>query len=220
MPESAARTPMTEEQIRTATIGEPTRLAGPVVLAARDPAWPARFQREAGRVRRALGCRALRIEHVGSTAVPDLAAKPIVDALLVVADSAGEPAYVPPLTAAGYMLRIREPDWHEHRLFKGPDTDLNLHVFSAGCPEIERMLLFRDWLRANTADRQLYARTKRVLARQDWQYVQNYADQEGGYRGDCGARPRGRWPSVAQAHARPAPGLSWRPGSAAVPAAM
>jgi GrpB-like predicted nucleotidyltransferase (UPF0157 family) len=74
------------------------------------------------------------------------------------------------------MLRIREPDWYEHRVFKGPDTDVNLHVFSPGCPEIERMLLFRDWLRGNASDRQLYERTKRELARQNWKYTQNYAD--------------------------------------------
>jgi GrpB-like predicted nucleotidyltransferase (UPF0157 family) len=96
--------------------------------------------------------------------------------LLVVADSADEPSYVPALEGAGYVLRIREPDWYEHRVFKGPDTDINLHVFSPGCPEIERMLLFRDWLRGNESDRQLYERTKRELAGKDWKYVQNYAD--------------------------------------------
>jgi GrpB-like predicted nucleotidyltransferase (UPF0157 family) len=176
MPEPADHAPMTEEQIRAATLGEPRALAGPIPLVAYDPAWPGLFQREAERIRRALGDRALRVEHIGSTAVPGLAAKPIVDILLVLADAADEPAYVPALTAAGYVLRIREPDWYEHRLFKGPDTDVNLHVFSAGCPEIERHLLFRDWLRANEPDRQLYERTKRDLARQHWKYVQNYAD--------------------------------------------
>ena len=74
------------------------------------------------------------------------------------------------------MLRIREPDWFEHRVFKGPDTNVNLHVFSAGCPEIDRMLRFRDWLRSNEADRELYERTKRELAAQEWAYVQDYAD--------------------------------------------
>ena len=96
--------------------------------------------------------------------------------LLVVEDSADEPAYVPTLEAAAYVLRIREPEWYEHRMFKGPDTDINLHVFSPGCPEIDRMLLFRNWLRSNTSDRQLYERTKRELARKDWKYTQNYAD--------------------------------------------
>jgi GrpB-like predicted nucleotidyltransferase (UPF0157 family) len=98
------------------------------------------------------------------------------DLLLVVADSSAESAYVPALEAAGYVLRIREPDWYAHRVFNGPDTDVNLHVFSTGCPEIERILIFRDWLRDNPSDRALYERTKRALAEQDWSYTQNYAD--------------------------------------------
>jgi GrpB-like predicted nucleotidyltransferase (UPF0157 family) len=170
------RAPMTEEQLRAVTVGELTPLTGRIRIVDYDPAWPAQFRREAERIRAALGDRVLRIEHVGSTAVPGLAAKPLIDVLLVVADSADERAYVPDLVAAGYVLRIREPDWYEHRLFKGPDVDLNLHVLSAGCPEIERYLIFRDWLRANEADRELYARTKRELAQRAWKYVQNYAD--------------------------------------------
>ena len=112
--------------------------------------------------------------------MPGLAAKPRIDLLLIVADTADEAAYVPALAAAGYVLHIREPDWYEHRLFKGPDTDINLHVFSAGCEEIDRMLLFRDWLRAHPDDRQLYERTKRELARRDWTHLQNYADAKTG----------------------------------------
>ena len=166
----------TEAEIRAATIGELKPLAGPIVLAEYDPAWPQLFEREAGRIRAALGQRALRIEHAGSTAVPGLAAKPVIDVVLVVADSADEEAYVPSLEAAGYVLRIREPDWYEHRVFKGPDTNVNLHVFSQGCAEIERMVLFRDWLRRNESDRQLYERTKRELAEKEWKYTQNYAD--------------------------------------------
>ncbi|HLH24358.1 MAG TPA: GrpB family protein [Chloroflexota bacterium] len=176
MSEPTARAPMTEEQLRAATVGELQALTGPIRLVAYDPRWPALFRREADRIQRLLGDRALRVEHVGSTAVPGLAAKPILDLLLVVADSGDEPAFVPALTGAGYVLRIREPDCYQHRLFKGPDTEVNLHVFSAGCPEIDRMLRFRDWLRAKEADRALYERTKRALAQQRWKYVQNYAD--------------------------------------------
>ena len=91
-------------------------------------------------------------------------------------DSAAEPAYVPDLEAGRYVLRVREPQWFQHRLFKGPDTDVNVPVFSAGCPEVERMLRFRDWLRADAPDRELYARVKRELASRDWTYVQQYAD--------------------------------------------
>jgi GrpB-like predicted nucleotidyltransferase (UPF0157 family) len=140
------------------------------------PGGPSSLKREAHRIRAALGRRALRIEHTGSTSVPGLAAKPIVDILLVVVDSADEDTYVPALEAAGYILHIREIDWYQHRMFRGPDTEINLHVFSSGCSEIDRVLMFRDWLRSNAADRDLYARTKLALAQQEWRHVQNYAD--------------------------------------------
>jgi GrpB-like predicted nucleotidyltransferase (UPF0157 family) len=166
----------TDGQIKAAHIGEPTLLAGPVQIADYDPTWPQFFEREAERIRAALGERILLIEHVGSTSVPGLAAKPKIDILLVVANSAEETAYVPDLEAKAYVLHIREPEWYEHRVFKGSDTDLNLHVLSVGCPEIDRMLLFRNWLRSNVSDRQLYERTKRELARKKWKYMQNYAD--------------------------------------------
>jgi GrpB-like predicted nucleotidyltransferase (UPF0157 family) len=141
-----------------------------------DPTWPEQFRCEANRIRTLLGSRALQIEHVGSTSVPGLAAKPILDILLVVANSAAEEVYVPLLEAARYSLSIREPNWYEHRMFKGPDSDINLHVLSSGCPEIDRMLLFRDWLRENTPDRELYANTKRSLAEKKWSSVQDCAD--------------------------------------------
>jgi len=165
----------TEEQLRAVTIGELVPLSAPVRLVEYDPDWPLRFRREADRIRAVLGDRVLELEHVGSTAVPGLPAKPIIDVLLVLANSADEPTYVPAMQAAGYVLRIREPNWNEHRLFKGPDSNINLHVFSSGCPEIARMLVFRDWLRINTSDRDLYARTKLELAKMNWKYVQNYA---------------------------------------------
>jgi GrpB-like predicted nucleotidyltransferase (UPF0157 family) len=167
---------MSEDQIRAATIGEPARLDGRVHLEEYDPDWPRLFEREAARIRAALGDRAVIVEHVGSTSVPGLAAKPRIDIVLAVPDSADEPAYVPALEGAGYVLRIREPEWYEHRVFKGPDTEVNLHVFSVGCPEIDRMLAFRDHLRGNPADLELYERTKRDLADRTWAYVQNYAD--------------------------------------------
>ena len=172
----AQHLPSTEEQIRKATIGELIPLSGPIEIADYDSEWARLFQREKERIQAALGASIVLIEHVGSTSVPELAAKPKIDLLLVVASSADEPSYAPALEEAGYVLRIREPDWYEHRVFKGPDTDINLHVFSPGCKEIDRMLLFRDWLRSNPADRRLYEQTKRELARKDWQYTQNYAD--------------------------------------------
>lgn len=170
------RRPMSEAQIRAATVGELRPHDAPIGLVEYDSEWPALFEREAHRIRAALGDRVIRLEHTGSTSVPGLAAKPIIDMTLVVADSSTEADYVPALEAAGYVLRIREPEWYEHRVFKGPDTNINLHVFSAGCPEIERMVAFRDWLRSNKEDRELYERTKRDLGDRQWQYVQNYAD--------------------------------------------
>ncbi len=168
--------PLTDEEIRASTVGELQPLNGQIRLVEYDPAWPNLFQREDGRIRSTLGDRVLRLEHTGSTSVPGLAAKPIIDMLLVVAASGDEPAYVPDLEAAGYVLRIREPDWHEHRVFKGPDTNVNLHVLSAGSPEIDRILAFRDRLRSHPDERALYERTKRELSSRDWKYVQNYAD--------------------------------------------
>jgi GrpB-like predicted nucleotidyltransferase (UPF0157 family) len=140
-----------------------------------DSRWPETFRLEADRLRAVLGHRALQIEHTGSTSVPGLAAKPVIDMLLVVADSADENSYLPALESSGYKLRIREADWHEHRMFKGPDADINLHVFSSGCPEIGRVLRFRNWLRRDAADRDLYARTKLALAEKDWRDVDEYA---------------------------------------------
>ena len=147
-----------------------------ITLVEYDSAWPERYSLVEQEIREALGGAALQIEHVGSTSVPGLAAKPIIDIVLVVAHSAQEDAYVPPLQAAGYALRVREPDWYEHRMLRGGDEDVNLHVFSAGCPEIERMLRFRDRLRSNAADRERYEAAKRELARRDWGDVQDYAD--------------------------------------------
>ena len=165
-----------DDEIRAATIGEPTRVDGPIHLAEYDAWWPLRYQGEAARIRATLGQRALLVEHVGSTSVPGLAAKPIIDIVLAVADSADEAAYVPSMEAAGYVLRIREPDWFEHRLFKDPHATVNLHVFSVGCVEIDRMLEFRDRLRGDEAERRRYEAAKRELAARDWTYVQHYAD--------------------------------------------
>jgi GrpB-like predicted nucleotidyltransferase (UPF0157 family) len=168
-----------DDYMADVTIGPRRRVDGPIILADADPGWPALYEREAARVRDALGDRVLLLEHVGSTSVPGLPAKPIIDMLLVVADSSDEPSYLPSLEAAGYVLRIREPDWQEHRLFKGPDTDINLHTFSTGSTEIERMIAFRDRLRTDDGERDRYLRTKRELAARHWVYVQDYADAKG-----------------------------------------
>jgi len=168
--------PTSEEYLSAVTIGEREPHRAPVELADYDSAWPELYLREEEKIRGALGDGAIRIEHAGSTSVPGLAAKPVIDVLLEVADTTDEASYVPALEAEGYALRIREPDWFEHRLLKGVDPSVNLHVFPAGCPEVDRMLAFRDHLRENEADRKLYERTKRELAVQTWEHVQHYAD--------------------------------------------
>jgi GrpB-like predicted nucleotidyltransferase (UPF0157 family) len=168
--------PRTDEEILAITIGGQPEHNARIHLAEYDPSWPGLFEREAARIGAALGPKMLRIEHVGSTSVPGLAAKPLIDIVLVVDDTRDEHEYVPLLEAAGYVLRIREPDWFEHRLFKGPDTNVNVHTFSAECEEVERMVAFRDWLRTHDDDRERYLATKRELAQRDWKYVQNYAD--------------------------------------------
>jgi GrpB-like predicted nucleotidyltransferase (UPF0157 family) len=170
------RAPTSDEALKAAWVTPPPVLNGPIQLVPSSPEWPLLFEREAARIRSLLGDRVVRIEHVGSTSVPGLSAKPIIDILLIVPNSADEATYVPALEAAGYRMVIREPDWYEHRVFKGPDTNINLHTFSTQCPETERMLLFRDWLRTHPDDRLLYEATKRELAQREWKYVQNYAD--------------------------------------------
>jgi D-3-phosphoglycerate dehydrogenase / 2-oxoglutarate reductase len=165
-----------DSALQEITVGQVIPHNARIALADYDPEWPARFDRESQRIRDALGETAVRTEHVGSTSVPGLVAKPIIDVLLVVPDSADEPSYVPALEAAGFRLRIREPEWFQHRMLKGPGVDVNLHVFSVGASEIDRMLAFRDRLRSSAADRDRYAQAKRELAQHEWRHVQHYAD--------------------------------------------
>ena len=151
-------------------------LSKPIVIVPYDPQWPLRYAALARDIHAALGDRVLALEHVGSTSVPGLSAKPVIDVILAVSDSGDEPAYVPALEALGYVLKIREPEWFNHRLLKTPDAGVNLHVFTQDCEEIARMIAFRDWLRTHEADRTLYERTKQELAARTWKYMQNYAD--------------------------------------------
>jgi GrpB-like predicted nucleotidyltransferase (UPF0157 family) len=170
------RQQISDEALDKVWIDGAPRLDGPVTLVDYDPEWPSLFAREEARIRSILGDRVVELHHAGSTSVPGLAAKPIIDIVLVVPDSSDESSYVPDLESAGYRLVIREPEWQEHRVFKGPDTNINLHTFSPGSPEVARMTGFRDWLRTHPEDRELYELEKRTLAAQTWAYVQNYAD--------------------------------------------
>ncbi|MFD2417679.1 GrpB family protein [Amycolatopsis pigmentata] len=140
-----------------------------------DPEWPRRFERRAADLRRILGSRARLIEHIGSTSVPGLAAKPIIDIVVGIDDPEDEQAYLSDLEAAGYDLRVREP---EHRCFRTgePDEPVNLHCYPPGHVETRRYLAFRDRLRTSEADRDLYVATKRELAKREWRDINYYAE--------------------------------------------
>jgi GrpB-like predicted nucleotidyltransferase (UPF0157 family) len=142
-------------------------------LADHDPGWPERYDGQERRIRRALGATAVQIEHIGSTSVPRLAAKPIIDVLVTVEDITAEEDYLDQLLDAGYELRVREPG---HRMVRTPARDVHVHVVEAGDEAADDYLLLRDRLRTDPADRALYERTKRALMEQEWADMNAYAD--------------------------------------------
>lgn len=144
-----------------------------IVLVPYDRCWPELFDTQQHRIRAALGSRARQIEHIGSTAVPGLPAKPIIDVLIVVGDVEDEASYLPDLETAGLLIRVREPG---HRMLRTADLDVHVHVYSDGNPAIQRYLTFRDRLRSSNDDRDLYASTKAELAVRDWPTMNHYAD--------------------------------------------
>jgi GrpB-like predicted nucleotidyltransferase (UPF0157 family) len=148
-----------------------------ITIADYDPAWPTRFGTERARIAQALGDGAIRIEHIGSTAVPGLAAKPIVDILVTVTDPDDESRFAPALVRAGYELRVSEPG---HRMFRTPQRDVHIHVWADGDAEVDRYLVLRDRLRASSQDRAAYERLKRELASRAWDDTNHYADAKGG----------------------------------------
>ena len=165
-----------EDEIMVGRVGAPDRIDAPVLLVEADPSWPGLAASLVADIEGVLGDRALLLEHAGSTSIPGLAAKPVIDLVLAVRDPTDEESYVGPLEQLGYQLRVREPEFDEHRMLKLTEPSVNLHVFGLGSREIDRMLDFRDHLRADADDRELYERTKRGLARQTWEFVQQYAD--------------------------------------------
>ena len=142
-----------------------------------DPAWPGQYEVLAARVRDALGATALRIEHIGSTSVPGLAAKPIIDMLIVVDDVENEDNFVPPMESAGLVLRVREPG---HRMMRTPTKDAHLHFYEPSAQAIRDYLDLRDWLRRHPDDREAYETVKRALAGQHWEDMNYYADAKSG----------------------------------------
>jgi GrpB-like predicted nucleotidyltransferase (UPF0157 family) len=166
--------PISQEDAQASFVGEIPELRGKIEVTPYNPDWPAQFEREADAMRRILGSSVLGLEHVGSTSVPGLSAKPILDIDLILLDSADERTYIPKLEATGYILTIREPHWHEHRMLRRLDPAINLHVWSRGSAEATRHKIFRDWLRTNEGDRCTYGSHKQSLAEQNFRYMHEY----------------------------------------------
>jgi GrpB-like predicted nucleotidyltransferase (UPF0157 family) len=156
-------------------VGGPEALT--ITLNAYDERWPAIFHEHQQRIEDALRGLDAQVEHIGSTSVPGLAAKPIIDIVVAVADITAEEDYLEPLIAAGYELRVREPG---HRLVRTPTRDVHVHVYEQGASAIDEYLLLRDHLRRNTDDRALYESTKRALLSRPWDDMNDYADAKTG----------------------------------------
>lgn len=131
-----------------------------VEIVAYDSSWPKTYANVASSIKKELGSIVQTIEHIGSTAIHGLAAKPWIDIDLTIDDPTNEEKYVPILEKMGYQLIVREPRFYEHRLFHLNNPRVNLHVFYPDCPETIRHLLFRDWLRQSPSDCQLYSNAK------------------------------------------------------------
>ena len=166
-----------------------------IVIEDYDPAWAARFEQLEAALAHALGNKAKRIEHFGSTAVPGLAAKPIVDVVVTVDDADDEESYGPPLERAGFHIRVRQAG---HRMYRTPDLGAHVHILTEGGEGARVRLLFRDWLRHDEADRRLYEETKRELARKDWDATNDYSEAKGTVVAEILARAQ-RWAGRQQA---------------------
>ncbi|WP_226925455.1 GrpB family protein [Georgenia thermotolerans] len=158
-------------------------------LAEYDPTWASQYAAHEARVRDAAGSAAVAVEHIGSTSVPGLAAKPIIDILVTVADITAEEDYLEPLVASGYVLRVREPG---HRLVRTKQRDVHIHILEVDDPAADDYLLLRDHLRIDQVDRQLYEATKRDLTRQDWPDMNAYADAKTAVIEEIKGRARSR----------------------------
>ena len=149
------------------------RESGPVLLVPYDPHWALRFQDEKRRIADAVGAQAQRIEHIGSTAVPGLMAKPIIDILVEVDNIEDDIGYAPALESAGYVLRVSEPG---HRMFRPAAKDVYVHLWQTGDQQIARHLAFRDRLRTHQGDRSRYELAKKKLAQREWADRNEYAE--------------------------------------------
>lgn len=137
-----------------------------------DDRWTDIYRDHQQRIRDALAAVDVEIEHIGSTSVPGLAAKPIIDIVVTVEDITAEEDFLDALLAAGYELRVREPG---HRLVRTPAQDVHVHLFERGDPAVDEYLLLRDHLRSDADDRALYENTKRALLSKRWGDMNDYA---------------------------------------------
>ena len=137
-----------------------------------SPDWPKRFEKEKQKIQAALGRYVEYIDHIGSTAVPGLSAKPIIDIQVSVADPDDESKLLLQMQKQGYVLRVREKG---RRMFRTPELDVHIHVCKVSSDWERRHLLFRDWLRHDSADRKAYQKLKERLAKEDWRTMNHYA---------------------------------------------
>ena len=167
----ASREPRRPDVTTVELVGgvEPLRLE----LHGYDERWPGTYLDHRQRIRVALAAQDVGVEHIGSTSVPGLAAKPVVDIVVTVDDITAEEDYLDALLAAGYELRVREP---RHRLVRTPARDVHVHLYERGDPAVDAYLLLRDHLRSHPDDRALYESTKRALMSERWDDTNDYAD--------------------------------------------
>lgn len=159
-----------------------------------DPTWPSTYAIFASRIVAALGPPSslddgagsgknhlVSVSHIGSTSVPGLPAKAIIDIDVVVPDINDESAYVSALEAQGFQFMLRET-WYSHRFFTATEPMVaNIHVFGPACPEAERHRIFREWLLESAEDRDLYAKTKKECSeatQQSGETTQEYTERK------------------------------------------
>lgn len=132
----------------------------PLEVVPADPSWPAQFALVKSRIEAALGSQVTAVDHVGSTSVPDMIAKPVIDIDVTVANIQDESTYALALEDAGFQFILRDPSWNQHRLFYGYEPPANVHVFGPESKELIRHAAMRDWLKEHPEDRKIYADIK------------------------------------------------------------
>jgi GrpB-like predicted nucleotidyltransferase (UPF0157 family) len=154
----------------------------PIIIAPYDPQWPRLFAELGARLREALGPVALRIDHIGSTSIPGMAAKPVIDVQISVASFEPLEAIKTPLEGLGFVHRADNPDLAKRYFRETPgQRRTHIHVRRAGSWSEQFALLFRDYLRTHDADARWYEGVKRALAEQYRDDRQGYTEAKGPY---------------------------------------